>query len=136
MLRLTQQQVEQMKADVASRFPQEACGLVGGREGQAFEIFPVTNVLHSPARFRMDPQEQWQVFQKIDDHGWDLLAIYHSHPAGPAGLSATDIAEAFYPEVIHLVWFQIAGEWQFRGYFLHSGDVSEIRIELALPPAG
>jgi proteasome lid subunit RPN8/RPN11 len=127
---MAHEQLEKMRADAAARFPQEACGLVAGVERRALEVFAISNVLNSPLRFRMDPQEQWQVFKEIDERSWELLAIYHSHPSGPAGLSAIDIAEAYYPDVVHIVWFKDAGEWLYRAFTLQSGLPSEIRLEL------
>jgi proteasome lid subunit RPN8/RPN11 len=32
-----------------------------------------------------------------------LIAIFHSHPHGPAEPSKTDIERAYYPEVAHLI---------------------------------
>jgi proteasome lid subunit RPN8/RPN11 len=130
MLKLSYEQVEMMKADVTARVPQEACGLVAGKKGQAVKVFPISNVLNSPVRFRMNPQEQLKAFNEIDERSWELQAIYHSHPAGPAGLSTIDIAEAYYPDVIHILWFREAGEWRFRGYTIQSGNATEIQLEL------
>jgi len=131
ILRLAHELLEKMEADAASRAPLEACGLVAGRDGQALEVFPITNALHSPVRFRMDPQEQWQAFKEIDERSWELLAIYHSHPSGPAGLSAMDIAESYYPDVIHIVWFKEARRWRCRGYTIQAGKAMEVEIERA-----
>ncbi len=39
----------------------------------------------------------------FEDAGLELLAIYHSHPRGPATPSETDVARAFYPEAIYLI---------------------------------
>ena len=46
---------EQMRADVQARLPQEACGLVGGLQRRALQVYPVANALHSPVRYRMEP---------------------------------------------------------------------------------
>jgi [CysO sulfur-carrier protein]-S-L-cysteine hydrolase len=129
LLRLAAENYEEMKADAAARAPLEACGLVAGAGGQTLKVFPVRNVLQSQVRFRMDPQEQWQVFKEIEERTWELLAIYHSHPSGPEGISAIDIAESYYPDVVHIVWFPAKGEWRCRGYRIHSGHATEIQIE-------
>jgi proteasome lid subunit RPN8/RPN11 len=69
-----------MSADVESRAPQEACGLLAGKGDITLEVIPITNELHSTVRFRMDPIEQLRAFQLIDDQGLELVGIYHSHP--------------------------------------------------------
>lgn len=120
---------EQMLQDVAQRVPEEACGLVGGLEGRTLQVFPIENILHSPVRFRCDPHEQLRVLQLLDDRGWDLLAIYHAHPNGPAVPSPTDLAEAAYPEAVNLIWSQQSGQWSCRGFLIHQGKAQEIRIQ-------
>jgi proteasome lid subunit RPN8/RPN11 len=119
---------EQMRQDVLAHLPQEACGLVGGLQRRALQVYPVANALHSPVRYRMEPDEQVRVFLNLEKLGWDLLAIYHSHPAGPAQPSPTDLAEAAYPETVHLIWFPLASQWTCRGFILQDGHFTEIPI--------
>lgn len=107
-----------MLADVRERAPEEACGLLAGKVTRVLQVFAITNELHSPVRFRMDPQEQWTAFEEIEKLGLELLAIYHSHPGGPAGLSPTDLAEAAYPGAIYLVWAPANSRWQCRGFVI------------------
>jgi len=120
----------QMREDVQARLPQEACGLVGGLQRRALQVFPVTNALHSAVSYRMDPDEQIRMFLSLEKLGWDLLAIYHSHPAGPDQPSPTDLAEAAYPESAHLIWFPQAGEWTCRGFIIHEDQFSEIPVRV------
>jgi proteasome lid subunit RPN8/RPN11 len=85
-------------------------------------------VHHSPARFRMDPKEQLQAFNHMDEQGWELLAIYHSHPSGPPTPSATDIAEAAYPGVIHLIWSTFEEDWICKGFVIETSRVYEVPV--------
>ena len=119
---------QQMRDDVQARLPLEACGLVGGSQRRALQVFPVDNALHSPVRYRMDPGEQVRIFLGLEKLGWDLLAIYHSHPAGPNQPSPTDLAEAAYPEAVHVIWFPQAGEWACRGFLNQDGQFTEIPV--------
>jgi len=121
---------EQMRADVQARLPQEACGLLGGLQRRALQVYPVANALHSPVRFRMEPDEQVRIFLELEARGWDLLAIYHSHPAGPGQPSPTDLAEAAYPEAIHLIWLPAAGEWRCRGFLIQDGQFTEVPVRV------
>ncbi len=121
---------EQMRLDVLSRQPQEACGLVGGLQRRALQVYPVANALHSPVRFRMEPEEQVRIILELEKLGWDLLAIYHSHPAGPSYPSPTDLAEAAYPEAINLIWYPEAESWRCRGYVIRDGLFSETSIQV------
>ena len=58
----------------------------------------MTNVDASPATYRLDGKEQLKVFDELDERGWDLWAIYHSHTHSEAYPSETDRRLAFYPD--------------------------------------
>jgi proteasome lid subunit RPN8/RPN11 len=117
-----------MLADVLERNSEEACGIVAGIDGTSCAVFPVTNVLHSPVRFLMDPEEQLNVFNKIEDQDWQMVAIYHSHLQGPKSPSQTDINEAYYPEVINLIWSNTTGDWICRGFWIVKGQVKSVPV--------
>jgi proteasome lid subunit RPN8/RPN11 len=127
-LQLSPQLWGYMVADVSARAPLEACGLLAGKGNTCLAVYPLTNILQSTTRFQIDPQEQFHTFQLIEENGWELLAIYHSHPRGPATLSASDIAEAFYPQAIYLVWYPDEGTWNCRGFRVQRQSIEEISI--------
>ena len=134
-MRIAVEDCEEMRSNVASKAPEEACGMIAGQvEGDIYQVkavIPATNILHSPVRFRVDPQEQLAAFNRIEEQDWELLGIYHSHPGGPDKPSPTDIAEAYYPEAVYLVWSCRTGAWTCRGFMIQNGVVSEIPLLLA-----
>ena len=130
-LTLTTALFEQMRQHVALLAPEEACGLIAGQADQAQQVFPVTNQLHSTLRFRMAPDEQLRAFIRMDELGLELAAIYHSHPGGPSRPSITDVAEAYYPEAIYLIWFPGPAGWSCQGFTIREGVVQEARIHVA-----
>lgn len=133
-LYLSQAHWMEMLHDVKSRKIEEACGLVAGERMTSVKVFPVTNELHSPLRYRLDPQEQLEVLINLEENNWDLLAIYHSHLRGPDQPSATDVAEAMYPGVIHLIWFPHGDEWTCRGFLIEPGEINEVQIVIGKNP--
>ena len=104
--------------------PEECCGLLGGglngAVASAESIFPVTNILHSPVRFYMDPGDQVRILQEIEDRQMELTGIFHSHPKGPQVPSETDIQEFFYPGVAALILApQTSGRgWGMRAFHI------------------
>lgn len=134
VIRLNTSLWKEMCADVECQTPEEACGLVVGVSTQdtyqALAVIPTTNVLHSPHRFRVDPQEQLDAFNTIETLGWELIGIYHSHPRGPDEPSPTDIAEAYYPEAVHLIWSGRTDEWKCRGFIIQGDSVYEVPVLL------
>lgn len=80
----------------------------------------------------MDAAEQVRAMLAIEASGRSLLGIYHSHPAGPPSLSETDVQEARYPGVVHLVCVRANHSWEPMGYLLSgAGEAESIPVRLA-----
>jgi len=129
-LGLRREDWNQMRKHIQQALPAEACGLVGGRNNISEVVFAVLNDLKSPVRFRMNAHEQVQALLKIEEGGLDLLAIYHSHPEGPAHPSQTDLDEFAYPSVPYLIWHLQDGEWNCHAFSLGKGISTEIPFAL------
>ena len=133
-------------AHLTACLPEEGCGLLGGEldgQGQADirAVIPVENSLHSPVRFRMDPAAQLQAFNRLDEQGLELLAIFHSHPNGPDSPSITDLTEFAYPGVLTLIFSPLdlnaqpdnPACWQCKSYRIDgvlSGQPTAVEVEL------
>jgi proteasome lid subunit RPN8/RPN11 len=126
---LTAEHWKQMEEDIIARSLEEACGLVAGVGNESRLIIPVTNILHDAFRFRLDPNEELKAFMYVEDKGWDILAVYHSHPNGIDHPSPTDIDELTFPGIIYLIWYQNADDWKCRAYLMQGGSqVSEVPV--------
>jgi len=83
-------------------YPNEACGIIAGPAGQpgtgtvaADRVIPIINISPDPqVGFRFFPPEQRAAYAAMDAAGEDPVVIYHSHPAGPAIPSPTDVDAA------------------------------------------
>jgi [CysO sulfur-carrier protein]-S-L-cysteine hydrolase len=107
-------------------FPNEACGVIAAEAGVPVKVFAMTNADASPVTYRLDGKEQLTVFDEIDERGWDLWAIYHSHTHTEAYPSETDRRLAFYPESRYLV-LSVADRDNpvIRAFFIREGEVEE-----------
>jgi proteasome lid subunit RPN8/RPN11 len=119
-----------MRRHVTRLAPQEACGLLAGKDNKVEIRIGVANVDRSPVRFRMDPRQQWRAFQRMETAGLELLAIYHSHPNGPDKLSEIDIAEAMYP-VVQILWYRLRRKWLVHGFHIDGDEVKEVTLKIA-----
>jgi proteasome lid subunit RPN8/RPN11 len=128
-LKLTPEHFDIMRAHVESQAPLESCGLLAGLNDTVEKVLLVRNQAQSPVRFRMDPVEQLRAFDWMESNGLDLLGIFHSHPAGPETMSATDVAEAAYPAA-QLIWSRLNGIWRVRGFRIENLRVREIKLQL------
>lgn len=108
--------------------PEEGCGLIGGKDNRACTVVPVTNAAHSPVRFSMEPLELLAALNQFEEQGLDVIAIFHSHPAGPVGPSATDVAEFNYPGAAVLIWSPVGKEWQIQGFDIDGGKITPLSL--------
>jgi [CysO sulfur-carrier protein]-S-L-cysteine hydrolase len=112
-------------------FPNEACGLLAGKEGRPVKFFAMTNQDASPVSYRLDPMEQLRVFTEIDDEGWDLLGIFHTHTHSEAYPSETDLKQAFYPEAAYLVMsLSDRSNPELRGFTIEDGAIAEREVRI------
>lgn len=133
-LALEADQCEMMRGQVEGHAPLEACGLLGGRRsGDHYHVeavIPTRNQLASPVRFQVDPRDQIEAFNHFEEQGIELVAIYHSHPGGPRHPSPADIAQAYYPGTVQLIWFIEDGSWNCRGFLISDEAYSEVEIKI------
>lgn len=128
-LYLPKQLQEEMIACVMNLYPEEACGLVGGQDSRAARLYPVENALHSPVAFEMEPLQQIRAMLAMEAEGLELLAIYHSHPHGPARPSGSDVAQAYYPEAAQIIISLIdRARPSLRAFLIADGHVTEIEV--------
>ncbi len=109
----------------------EVCGLIAGRGGRPSRCIPVANISPSPAtRYEMDPKGQIDAMRAMRERGEALFAIYHSHPSSPAEPSATDLAQAAYPDTLYLIIsLKTKGILELRGFLLEDGGFREVALE-------
>lgn len=130
MIRFREHQWFQILTHLNRCLPDEACGLVGGTYEDVRTLYLVTNILHSPSRFKMDPQEQVNALLSIEEKGETLLAIYHSHPTGPQGMSSTDTEEHAYPEAAQLIFTPHSDTWKCSAFRIISEKWEEIDVRV------
>jgi len=112
-------------------FPNESCGLIAGKQGRPVRFFPMRNADASPVTYRLDPKEQLRVFDEIEEQGWDLLAIFHTHTHSEAYPSDTDRKQAFYPEAEYLVMsLTDRAEPILRSFTIVDDEVLERELEI------
>jgi proteasome lid subunit RPN8/RPN11 len=114
-------------------FPNECCGVIAADEsGRPFKVIPMRNADASPVTYRLDGKEQLQVFDQLDDNGWSLWGIYHSHTHSEAYPSETDVRLAFYPDSRYLL-LSLANrnEPVLRSFFIKDGEITEEELQIA-----
>jgi [CysO sulfur-carrier protein]-S-L-cysteine hydrolase len=131
-VKVAQALIDEMIAHAREDLPNECCGMVGGREGEAEVVIRVSNSAASPLRYEMDPQEQYDALKAIEDGGGELLAIYHSHTKSAAYPSQTDVNQAVaWPDQIYLI-VSLADEDapDVKGYLLKDLKIADAEVSI------
>ena len=97
-MEIAKQYVDEMVSHALEDNPDECCGILAGPDDKVVKLYRMTNTERSPYRYSMDPKEQISVNREMDDNGWELLAIYHSHTHSAAYPSSTDVRMATWPD--------------------------------------
>lgn len=106
---------DEIVAHLRSTAPEEGVGLLAVPSGSrgldlvAVRYYPGTNQDRSTTRYTMAPSDVIRSFLDMEQRGWRLGAIVHSHPVGPATPSPTDLREFHYPEAL-MVIVSLAGD--------------------------
>jgi proteasome lid subunit RPN8/RPN11 len=113
-------------------FPNECCGIVAVNGDRAVRVFRATNIHHSPTRFEIDGREVIGIMREIEDQGWELGSIYHSHTRTGAYPSQTDVNfAANWPDV---AWLIVSLERQddptVRVFEIAEGEIAEVDLEV------
>ncbi len=122
---------DDMVAHALDELPNEACGLLAGRDRRAEQLYAMRNADESPSSYRLEPKQQLAVFDEIERNGMELIGIYHSHIRTEAYPSETDCRQAFYPEA-HYVVVSLADPRApvVRAFIIADGQVEEQELQV------
>jgi proteasome lid subunit RPN8/RPN11 len=111
--------------------PQECCGLLVGDRGRVLFAVPMRNIAASATRYRVDDAAHLELRRvlRLFSPALSILGVYHSHPAGAAEPSPTDIDEAMYPEWAYVIIGLEPRPTSVRAFRLRTGAVRELKID-------
>jgi proteasome lid subunit RPN8/RPN11 len=129
-MRIAPELYRQLIEHARQEAPNECCGMIASRDGQAVRVHRAANAAASPLRYEIDGPEQYRILMQIEDDGLDLGAIYHSHTRTEPYPSQTDISLAFYPDSLYLIVGLAGPEPEVRAYWIRDGQVEEATLEV------
>jgi [CysO sulfur-carrier protein]-S-L-cysteine hydrolase len=129
-MRISRELYDQIVAHAQADAPNECCGMIATRDGEAVKVYPAANAAASPLRYEIAGAEQYRIQMAIDDAGDDLGAIYHSHTRSAPIPSQTDINLAFYPDALYVIVGVANGDPEVRAYTIRGGQVAEAELQV------
>ncbi|MFC5848287.1 Mov34/MPN/PAD-1 family protein [Deinococcus petrolearius] len=111
--------------------PHECVGALGGEGSaplwRARALYPLANVSMRPeTEYLADPGGLLRALRAMEAAGLTLVALYHSHPRGPARPSDTDRRRAAY-DVPYLIADLAWGE--LRAFLLPGGEPVALHVD-------
>jgi proteasome lid subunit RPN8/RPN11 len=122
--------VEDIVAHARAEAPNECCGMIATQNGRAVRVYRATNSAASPLRYEIDGMEQYRIQMEIEERGWELGAIYHSHTRSRPYPSQTDINLATYPDSLYVIVGLADGDPDVRAYRIVDGQVAQATLEV------
>ncbi len=130
-MRISRRLLDEVIAHARADAPNECCGMIATRDGEAVAVHRATNAAASPLRYEIGARELYELTDAIEDAGLELGAIYHSHTRSAPEPSQTDVNLAFYPESLYvIVGLAGEGEADVRAWRIAGGQVSEAALEV------
>jgi [CysO sulfur-carrier protein]-S-L-cysteine hydrolase len=128
-MRIPRELYDEMIAHAREEAPNECVGMVGSTDGRVVAVYRAANAEASPLRFRIDPDEQLELHNRIDEAGLELGAIYHSHTRTEPRPSQTDINFAkLWPGVLWIIVGLAGDEADVRTWRVDDGRVSDAEL--------
>jgi proteasome lid subunit RPN8/RPN11 len=129
MLRLSHQILEQLRALAVNARPHEIVGFLAGNQvGEISTVIPLENIApNTQTEYFASFESMAMAWKHMRTTGLELIAIYHSHPNGPAVPSRTDLERAQWKELPMLIID--AATLEIRAWWLE-GDGLEEPIEV------
>ena len=130
-MRIRQELLDEIVAHAREDAPNECCGLVAGRDGEATAVHRARNAFESPLRYEVHPQDQFRITMEIEDAGEEIAGIYHSHTKSEAYPSQTDVNLARnWPDPVYLICSIAEDEPEVRAFAIRDGEVAETELEV------
>jgi proteasome lid subunit RPN8/RPN11 len=129
-MRIPRQLYDEVVAHARAEAPNECCGMIAARDGDAVRVYRATNAAQSPLRYELDGAEQYKIQTEIEGAGLDLGAIYHSHTRTEPYPSQTDINLAFYPDALYVIVGLAGHEPEVRAFSIRDGQVGDAELEV------
>lgn len=121
---------EQIVAHARGGLPNEACGILAGRDGRATRFLPAVNGEASPFFYSIEAQDLLRIVVDIEDADEDIVAIYHSHVESPAFPSRTDVELAQWPDAAYMIVSLGSEPPEVKAFMIRDGAIERREIVL------
>jgi proteasome lid subunit RPN8/RPN11 len=127
-VRIARGAVEDISAHAREALPSECCGVLIGSGAAIVEARRTRNLAESRNRFEIDPKGHIEARREARLLGLEVIGFYHSHPHSEPVPSHTDLAEASYPDLFHLIVRPLPERANLRLFRLDGSGYVELEL--------
>lgn len=140
MLNISCSDLQRILDHCSAAYPDEACGILAGRDGRVEKVYLMRNARPSPVSYEMEAEEQLGVMKDIRAAGLVLVGIFHSHINSAAYPSSIDVEQAYwpgtlfpnFPEAVYVIAsFRDRTAPVVKGFLIRDKDVAEVAVQVA-----
>ena len=110
--------------------PAEACGYLAGSGDVLSVCYKIRNVDDSPEHFTMDVSQQFNAYKDARKNGFEIKAVFHSHPSTPARPSEEDKRLAYDQNIFQIIVSLAEDNPVVKCFKIENGDAREIIMEV------
>lgn len=129
---LKSRDAEQMIAYARAEAPNEACGLIAGKENEeeklVQKVYYLTNTDASGEHFSIDQKEQLLAVKDMRANGLKLLGNWHSHPETPSRPSEEDKRLAYDSHASYMILSLMEEIPVLRSFHIENGTAEEEQL--------
>lgn len=131
-MQISKELIDEIVAHSRDDLPNECCGLIGGRDGEATSVHRARNAAATWLRYELHPSDQIKLMNRIADDGEEMVGIYHSHTKSEAYPSETDVNLAEnWPGPLYLICsLEHAEEPVVRAFAIRDKKVEEVELDV------
>ncbi len=136
IVKIRKEDYDRIVAHAKSVAPEEACGLLGGKEyeedglpvREITDLRILENSEHAEEHFTMTPQEQLKVIKEFRAEGITMLGNWHSHPVSPSRPSEEDKRLSFDSRLTYMI-LSLMDEDHPKLRAFHVQDKKDVTVE-------
>jgi [CysO sulfur-carrier protein]-S-L-cysteine hydrolase len=132
-MKISQQLIDEMVAHARDDLPNECCGLIGGRDGVATNVYRMRNEFESPLRYKLHTDDNLRVSKEMFEADEETIGVYHSHTKSAAYPSQTDVNEGqAWPQLTYVI-VSLADEDapDVKAYLLADLKIADVELDVA-----
>ncbi|NLE01903.1 MAG: M67 family metallopeptidase [Fibrobacter sp.] len=126
-MKIEQKIIQEIISHAQQESPIEACGYLAGDGETISHSVRLHNIDQSTDHYSLEPAEQFNVVRELRNAGLRVMAVYHSHPASPARMSAEDIRLAYDPDISYVI-VSLQKDTTIKSFRVNDGVVYEEQL--------